>query len=339
MTESTTSTPHDAVFKTFMMHPETARDFLDIYLPAPLRALCDLSTLQLESGSFIDEELRDTHSDVLWSMRTPQGKGYVYALIEHQSSAQKHMTFRLMYYAFSTMHRHLNSGNKHLPLVVPILFYHGERSPYPYSMRWWEAFSHPELAKQLYFDALPLVDITVLSDDEIATHRRMAILEFLQKNIRQRDLLELTESLARLFAPGYTTKSQFEALVSYMAQVGHSARPLAFFRQLARKIPQHKETLMTIAEWVEKEREKGMSIGRRAGLSEGHRAGLSEGHRAGLSEGHRAGLSEGRLAGLSEGERSATLKIAQAMRATGVDTAIIATTTGLSLAEIEKLSA
>lgn len=28
MTESTTSSPHDAVFKTFMFTPETARDFL-----------------------------------------------------------------------------------------------------------------------------------------------------------------------------------------------------------------------------------------------------------------------------------------------------------------------
>ncbi|EAW9076392.1 Rpn family recombination-promoting nuclease/putative transposase, partial [Salmonella enterica] len=27
MKKSTTSTPHDAVFKTFLRHPETARDF------------------------------------------------------------------------------------------------------------------------------------------------------------------------------------------------------------------------------------------------------------------------------------------------------------------------
>ena len=42
MTESTTSSPHDAVFKTFMFTPETARDFLEIHLPEPLRKLCNL---------------------------------------------------------------------------------------------------------------------------------------------------------------------------------------------------------------------------------------------------------------------------------------------------------
>ncbi|MFY2738955.1 Rpn family recombination-promoting nuclease/putative transposase [Pseudocitrobacter faecalis] len=45
MQEQSTSTPHDAIFKHFMAHVDTARDFLDIYLPAPLRAICDLSSL------------------------------------------------------------------------------------------------------------------------------------------------------------------------------------------------------------------------------------------------------------------------------------------------------
>ena len=350
MTDTTRSTPHDAVFKTFMTHPETARDFLTAHLPASLRDLCDLSTLQLESSSFIDEELKETHSDVLWSVRTPAGKGYVYALIEHQSTAQKNMTFRLMYYAFSVMHRHLKNVDNQLPLVIPVLFYHGERSPYPYSMRWWEAFSHPELAKQLYFDALPLVDITVLSDDEIATHRRMAVLEFLQKHIRRRDLLELIDTLASLLAPGYTTQSQFDAIMSYVAQAGHSASLFVFFRRLARKAPQHKETLMTIAEWMEKEREKGIDFGRRLGMSKGRREGIKDGLRQGLDAGRRegikdglrqgldAGRKDGLRQGLNEGQRHATRKIAQAMLANGIDIEIIAKTTGLTRAEIETLA-
>ncbi|KAF0779000.1 hypothetical protein L243_32775, partial [Salmonella enterica subsp. enterica serovar Worthington str. BCH-3008] len=53
--KSTTSTPHDAVFKTFLRHPETARDFMEIHLPVSLRQLCDLRTLKLEPGSFIEK--------------------------------------------------------------------------------------------------------------------------------------------------------------------------------------------------------------------------------------------------------------------------------------------
>uniref|UniRef100_UPI003306ACE1 Rpn family recombination-promoting nuclease/putative transposase n=1 Tax=Photorhabdus viridis TaxID=3163327 RepID=UPI003306ACE1 len=58
MKKKKTSTPHDAVFKQFLSHIDTARDFLEIHLPAKLRAVCDLDTLRLESGSFIEDNLR-----------------------------------------------------------------------------------------------------------------------------------------------------------------------------------------------------------------------------------------------------------------------------------------
>lgn len=122
MQKPTTSTPHDAVFKKFLGHPDTARDFLDTYLPASLHELCDLNTLKLEPGSFIEEDLRASYSDVLWSLKTRTGKGYIYALIEHQSSPDAHMAFRMMRYAIATMQKHLDAGHKTLPLVVPILF-------------------------------------------------------------------------------------------------------------------------------------------------------------------------------------------------------------------------
>ena len=49
--ERATNSPHDAVFKHLLSHRATARDFLDIHLPAPLRALCNLNTLRLGPGA------------------------------------------------------------------------------------------------------------------------------------------------------------------------------------------------------------------------------------------------------------------------------------------------
>ena len=73
MNTAATSTPHDAVFKTFLRHPETARDFLQIHLPASLRELCNFQTLKLEPDSFIEEDLHAYYSDVLWSVKTTEG--------------------------------------------------------------------------------------------------------------------------------------------------------------------------------------------------------------------------------------------------------------------------
>jgi predicted transposase/invertase (TIGR01784 family) len=131
------STPHDAVFKQFLSHPECARDFIEIHLPASLRQLCNLQTLKLESGSFIEADLRASYSDVLWSLKTRDGDGYIYVVIEHQSTPDAHMAFRLMRYALAAMQRHLDAGHKTLPLVVPMLFYHGAKSPIPSRFAGW----------------------------------------------------------------------------------------------------------------------------------------------------------------------------------------------------------
>ena len=253
MTTPTTSTPHDAVFKTFLHHPETARDFLDIHLPAELRMLCDLNSLQLESESFIEADLRSRYSDVLWSLHTRNGDGYVYVVIEHQSSAEPHMAFRLLRYALAAMQRHLDAGHKELPLVIPMLFYHGALSPYPFSLCWLDEFDDPIVARQLYSATFPLVDITVIPDDEIMQHRRIALLELMQKHIRKRDLMGLVEQLVSLLATGYANDSQLKTLFNYMMQFGNTPHVDKFIREVAQRVPQQKESLMTIAEVLQQE--------------------------------------------------------------------------------------
>lgn len=295
MKKNTTSTPHDAVFKRFLGHPETARDFLDIWLPESLRALCNLNTLKLESGSFVEEDLRASYSDVLWSLQTTKGRGYIYALIEHQSSPDAHMAFRLMRYAIAAMQRHLDAGHKTLPLVVPILFYHGVASPYPFSLCWLDEFDDPETARRLYGATFPLVDITVVSDDEIMQHRRMALLELVQKHIRERDLMLLVDKLAVLLVKEHANDSQIETLFNYLLQSGSATRFEAFIRKLAGRVPLHKERLMTIAECLRE-----------------------------------SGRKEGKM----EGKLDEALRIAHAMLEKGIDRDLVLLITGLSIDEL-----
>ncbi|WP_166521530.1 Rpn family recombination-promoting nuclease/putative transposase, partial [Yersinia pestis] len=206
--KNSTPTPHDATFRQFLTQPEIARDFMELHLPAELRAICDLSTLKLESGSFVEDDLRQYFSDVLYSLDTVEGEGYVHVLIEHQSSPDKHMAFRLIRYAIAAMQRHLEAGHAKLPLVIPVLFYVGKRSPYPYSTRWLDEFDDPELAHKLYSGAFPLVDVTVIPDDDIMEHRSMAALTLLQKHIHQRDIATLTDRLATLLMADYLSSPQ-----------------------------------------------------------------------------------------------------------------------------------
>ncbi|EFI2803196.1 Rpn family recombination-promoting nuclease/putative transposase [Escherichia coli] len=251
MTNFSTSTPHDALFKSFLTHPGTARDFMEIHLPKDLRELCDLDSLKLESASFVDEKLRALHSDILWSVETREGDGYIYVVIEHQSREDIHMAFRLMRYSMAVMQRHIEHDKRRpLPLVIPMLFYHGSRSPYPWSLCWLDEFADPTTARKLYTAAFPLVDVTVVPDDEIVQHRRVALLELIQKHIRQRDLMGLIDQLVILLVTECANDSQITALLNYILLTGDEARFKKFISELTRRMPQHRERIMTIAERI-----------------------------------------------------------------------------------------
>lgn len=63
--------------------------------------------------------------------------------------------------------------------MIPVLFYTGKRSLYQCSTRWLDEFNYPELAERLYNGDFPLVDVTVIPDEEIMEHRSMATLVLL----------------------------------------------------------------------------------------------------------------------------------------------------------------
>ncbi|MFU9136596.1 Rpn family recombination-promoting nuclease/putative transposase [Erwinia tasmaniensis] len=312
--KTSTPMPHDAIFRQFLAQPEIARDFIETHLPVALRELCDLNTLKLESGSFVEDDLRQYFSDVLYSLKTVAGDGYIHVLIEHQSTPDKHMAFRLLRYAVAAMQRHLEAGNPNLPLVIPILFYAGKRSPYPYSTNWLQEFSDPQRAGKLYSSDFPLVDVTVIPDEEIAGHRSMAALTLLQKHIHQRDMAELTDRLAAILLAGYLSSTQVVSLIHYIVQAGESSDAEAFICGLAQRVPQHGEVLMTIAQQIEK-----------------------KGIKTGLEQGLEQGLQLGREEGRFEGERKATLKIAMAMLQNGIDRNTVMKMTGLSEDELAKI--
>jgi predicted transposase/invertase (TIGR01784 family) len=284
--KNSTPTPHDATFRQFLSQPDIARDFMELHLPAELRAICDLTTLRLESGSFVEDDLRQYFSDILYSLKTSNGDGYIHVLVEHQSTPDRHMAFRLMRYAVAAMHRHLEAGHKQLPLVIPMLFYTGKRSPYPYSTRWLDEFEDPSLAGNLYGRAFPLVDVTVIPDEEIMGHRSMAALTLLQKHIHQRDIATLTDRLATLLMADYLSSPQVTALIHYLLQAGESADSEAFVRELAQRVPQHGDALMTIAQQLEQKGiEKGIQLGEQRGIEKGRNEGKLEVARTMLQNG------------------------------------------------------
>jgi predicted transposase/invertase (TIGR01784 family) len=140
-----------------------------------------------------------------------------------------------------------------------------------------------------------------LPDDEIVQHRRVALLELMQKHIRQRDLLGIVEHLTAILLSGYANDRQLKTLFNYLIHSGKALRLGKFIREVAQRVPQHKEKLD---------------------------------YRRKREVGRRQGKREGRLEGVEEGQRAEALRIAQTMLAEGMALETVLRITGLSEADI-----
>ncbi|EIO6112478.1 Rpn family recombination-promoting nuclease/putative transposase, partial [Salmonella enterica] len=162
--------------------------------------------------------------------------------------------------------------------------------------------------------AYPLVDVTVIPDDEIMNHRSMAALTLLQKHIHQRDIATLTDRLATLLMADYLSSPQVIALIHYLLQAGESADSEAFVRELAQRVPQHGDALMTIAQQLE---QKGLEKG------------IEKGRIEGIQIGEEKGRNEGKLEG--------KLEVARTMLQNGLDRSTVMKMTGLAAEDLDQI--
>lgn len=199
---------YDEFAKFNLEQRSIASEFIKRALPQEFVNLTDFDKMQLEPSEHIDPELRKLISDVLWSVPVKGKKAYIYFLIEHESGLKAHelLPFRFHKYVIRIMEKHLAKGNAKLPIVVPILLYHGTHQSYPHSVSIFDCFESKVLAEKYAFNDIRLVDLTAMSDDEIAEQGFRFFFELVLKYARDKDLaqklvalLERHPSLSRYF--------------------------------------------------------------------------------------------------------------------------------------------
>lgn len=187
--------PHDKYFKQSLKNKKVAIDFLKSYLPLEIYQKIDINSLQLTEKSFIVPQLREIHSDIIYKCLINNSTGYLFFLLEHQSTDNPLMAFRFLHAIVSLSYEHLKQGYKKLPIILPFCIYHGEKSPYPYSTSLYDCFDDAELAKEIAFKPFKLIDLTVLSDEEIKTHGLVGLMEMLFKHQKDKNFLSIMRKL------------------------------------------------------------------------------------------------------------------------------------------------
>ncbi len=160
--------PHDRLFREALASVENACGEPKSVLPDKVVRRVDWSTLRLRPGSFIDEELSERQTNLLFSVRMiggARGTGdaedaedaggaagsevLIYVLVEHQSSSDALMPYRMLRYLVRIWDRYLenryvqqgkkdrdhggrvhkeNIRAKRLPAIIPVVVHHGERA-------------------------------------------------------------------------------------------------------------------------------------------------------------------------------------------------------------------
>lgn len=118
---------HDSLFRRLFADRSIAAEAVASVLPPDVRALIDLSALELLSSAYVDQALHPLYSDVVFAARIAGRDARLLLLLEHQSRPDRLMPFRLLQYAVmlwdAYLRDHPSAGR--LPVIVPVVFHQG----------------------------------------------------------------------------------------------------------------------------------------------------------------------------------------------------------------------
>ncbi|MCB9076149.1 MAG: Rpn family recombination-promoting nuclease/putative transposase [Anaerolineaceae bacterium] len=296
--------PHDRFFKALFSQQAAARDFLYHYLPAEVVSLLDLTSLHIHKDSFIDPELQEHFSDLLYQVTLYSGHDlYIYLLFEHKSYPEPEIAFQLLRYQVRIWEQDRKQGRPFRP-VLPLVLYHG-RQTWTVPLDFAALFDLPDaLSRYVPTFEYQLYDLSRYSDEEIRGEVILRVSLLLLKYILHDEFGQ-----------------QFRGMVGLLQTLGQQVTGLEYLHTILRyvaggteKIERHEfiEVVQAIFETgdnpmptlAEQWKQEGEAIG----LEKGEAIGLKKGIEQGREEGIEQGREEGREEGLEQG-REATLKL------------------------------
>jgi hypothetical protein len=269
--------PHDLVFRFTFSRVVHARGALRVLVGEELAPSLDWSTLRLEPGTYVEEALRGSMSDLLFSLcfRGSVRRALGYLLWDHQRQPDRMMPLRLHNYGGRALHDYTLRGDAipgYVPTLIPILVYQGP-GEWPGPRLLSELSLLPDepsppvhvdlrmIVHSLGEGSLPSSELTTLARTTLRLLRLAALGQL---------VLENAERIARWLdrvhdAHGY---DDCRALMEYVALAGSDEGMIEAIIEHTRE--DVKETAMSTADHLEA---RGWKKGREAGREEGREEG------------------------------------------------------------------
>ncbi len=274
--------PHDKLFREVTSDLENARSILENNLPKPVLDLMDLKSLEISKDSFIEKELADYYSDMLYRVKlTDGGEGFVYLLFEHKSYYDRYVHLQLLEYMIKIwrlyIKQHKGKGKTFkLPIVIPLLICHARQEWLEETVRLTSLLSGPvnDLVGYIPNFGFELYDLHRYSDDQIKGTIMTRVMLLLFKYIFKPDFRhKLPEifSLLQTLMEKETGLQYLEVVIRYLASVLDEERlSLKEIKEMAEQAIS-KETGGYVMTLAEKLRNEGKIEGKLEGEAKGLR--------------------------------------------------------------------
>lgn len=315
---------HDKGIRRIMKDRTMFLEFLQGFLPSHLQEALELhkvtpENLVLQNTSYISPALKERIADILYTLHHPKGDMYVSLLLEHQSTVDFLMPFRILQYMVEVWSHHVEGAGSRknrkdflLPPIIPMVFYDGEPSwtgsvRFTDKVAWQEAFQGyiPDFAYHFIW-------LHQHSAQELRSfHNALGAIFSIFATKKGKTLANISQALFSLVDSFSTEEKKLFSqyfLVCYeivTGQKGGQDYPEGYIPTV-----KEMESMISVAERERK-----------------------EGFREGLTRGHTRGLEEG----FTRGHTAAQMEMVHRMRAQGLAFHLIAQYTGLSLEEVTKL--
>jgi predicted transposase YdaD len=291
---------HDLFARYTFGHPERAAAELRAVLPAHVVSEVDWSSLRREPGSVVDPELRETESDLLFTARLRTGKPLLlYVLLEHQSSVDRWMALRMLRYVVRQVERwrQEHPESTRLPLIIPLVMYHGPEGTWAAPRRVEDLFDLPGSAEERErwralaprFEYL-LDDLTAEREEALRARVGPPLARLAWLVLRYGRTGELARRLpdwVALFAQVHADAEGAEHLVvviRYLLWVGEDAAVHAAAKRVLHSVLDRQRAEELMGSWAEEMIERGVQKGLVKGREEGREEGLQEGLIRGRTE-------------------------------------------------------
>jgi len=255
--------PHDKLFRETFTRLKAALSFFQGYFPKTIAKFIDWKSLELQPGSYTDEELKGSESDLLYRVKFKDTKLFIYLLFESQSSHCHLMAYRFSKYRTRIWEQFLkqNPNAKKLPFVFPILLAH-QKGGWKATRSFMDLMDIPEDSIELLRPYVPdfkyhLIDLSDIPDEQIKGNIAAKMTQHLFKADMEDHIVESIELLQEFFKQIFKERDAIELLRSYflyIMTVDSRVDPKEFTRKIkVLKNQTLKEEAMSIAEQLKQE--------------------------------------------------------------------------------------